>query len=226
VTDFRVGLKAKAYNYNLETALKRATQAAGMTRVQYCSEVLGFQYTTMALYLRFKSYPKEERKLHIAVCLGVPVDHIFPEDIKGLRLEQTIDTALTLEEAKVAGVLPDPDQANPEQFVLQEDLADAVHRAMEVLAPREQLVLQMRFGMREDGREMTLEQCAREMGVTRERIRQIEGKALRRLRVNREARAALGPWDGRPEVWERDPEEIEQKGYCAICRRVHYWQHA
>ncbi len=49
------------------------------------------------------------------------------------------------------------------------------------LNPRERRVLQLRFGL-EDGRSRTLEEVGREFGVTRERIRQIEAKALRKLR--------------------------------------------
>ena len=52
---------------------------------------------------------------------------------------------------------------------------------LSTLTPREQRVLQLRFGL-EDGRSRTLEEVGREFNVTRERIRQIEAKALRRLR--------------------------------------------
>lgn len=69
-------------------------------------------------------------------------------------------------------------QITAENNILKEDLADV----MACLTPRERKVLTLRFGL-EDGRAMTLEEVGRELGVTRERIRQIEGKALRKLRI-------------------------------------------
>jgi RNA polymerase primary sigma factor len=56
-----------------------------------------------------------------------------------------------------------------------------VQESLLTLSPRESRILQLRFGL-EDGRSRTLEEVGREMGVTRERIRQIEAKALRKLR--------------------------------------------
>jgi len=60
-------------------------------------------------------------------------------------------------------------------------LKDQVEEVLSTLTPRERRVLQLRFGL-EDGRSRTLEEVGREFGVTRERIRQIEAKALRKLR--------------------------------------------
>jgi RNA polymerase primary sigma factor len=60
-------------------------------------------------------------------------------------------------------------------------LREQVHDILDTLSDRERRVLQLRFGL-EDGRSRTLEEVGREFGVTRERIRQIEAKALRKLR--------------------------------------------
>lgn len=70
---------------------------------------------------------------------------------------------------------------DPFEYACKSDLIDCVHKLLTKLSQREQDVLQLRFGMR-DGHEWTLEEVGVEFGVTRERIRQIEAKALRKLR--------------------------------------------
>ncbi len=60
-------------------------------------------------------------------------------------------------------------------------MREQVEEVLESLSDRERRVLQLRFGL-EDGRSRTLEEVGRDFGVTRERIRQIEAKALRKLR--------------------------------------------
>lgn len=69
----------------------------------------------------------------------------------------------------------------PEEIVVARDLGLYLRRAMDELKPREKTVLMKRFGF-DDGNPMTLEQIGEEFGVTRERIRQIEAKALKNLR--------------------------------------------
>jgi RNA polymerase primary sigma factor len=71
--------------------------------------------------------------------------------------------------------LPPPDVASHQL------LKEQIDEVLSSLNPRERRVLQLRFGL-EDGRSRTLEEVGREFGVTRERIRQIEAKALRKLR--------------------------------------------
>lgn len=66
-------------------------------------------------------------------------------------------------------------------------LKQQVEQVLESLTPQEKRVLQLRFGL-VDGRSRTLEEVGREFGVTREKIRQIEAKALRKLRRPRQRR--------------------------------------
>lgn len=70
---------------------------------------------------------------------------------------------------------------NPETAVEESALQHDLHRALESLTDRERKVIELRFGLA-DGRERTLEEVGTEFNVTRERIRQIEAKALRKLR--------------------------------------------
>ena len=69
----------------------------------------------------------------------------------------------------------------PAAAASQQLLKETVEDVLSTLTPRERQVLQLRFGL-EDDRDRTLEAVGREFGVTRERIRQIEAKALRKLR--------------------------------------------
>jgi len=62
-----------------------------------------------------------------------------------------------------------------------------VSETLRFLAPREQKILKMRFGLEENGRTHTLEEVGKEFGVTRERIRQIEAKALSKLQKNEDS---------------------------------------
>jgi RNA polymerase primary sigma factor len=66
-------------------------------------------------------------------------------------------------------------------------LEQKVHEVLGTLSPREARILRLRFGL-ENGRAYTLEEVGEKFGLTRERIRQIEGKALRRLRHPMRAR--------------------------------------
>lgn len=85
------------------------------------------------------------------------------------------------EDSSLGDFIPDPDTLTPMEFTSKEMLKRELDTVLETLTDREEKVLRMRFGML-DGRARTLEEVGREFGVTRERIRQIEAKALRKLR--------------------------------------------
>ena len=70
---------------------------------------------------------------------------------------------------------------SPEEYATNEMLKDEISQVLETLTEREEKVIRLRFGL-EDGKPRTLEEVGQMFGVTRERIRQIEAKALRKLR--------------------------------------------
>jgi RNA polymerase sigma factor (sigma-70 family) len=128
----------------------------------------------------------------IAARLGVP-----PEDLEGL--EDLARTPLSLETpvGQGEGILQDilADQADPGAAVIanilrqQADLRDI----LDALPPTERTIIRDRFGL-DGGAPLTLEAIGRRMGVTRERVRQIEAAALRKLRARLQARGS--EWGG------------------------------
>ena len=85
------------------------------------------------------------------------------------------------EDSHLSDFIEDRTALPPPDVALHQLLKEQIEEVLSTLNPREQRVLQLRFGL-EDGRARTLEEVGREFGVTRERIRQIEAKALRKLR--------------------------------------------
>jgi RNA polymerase primary sigma factor len=91
------------------------------------------------------------------------------------------------EDSQLGDFIADEDSLTPEEAATHQLLKEHVNGVLALLTPREQKILRMRFGL-EDGRSHTLEEVGQEFGVTRERIRQIEAKALAKLRKHRESK--------------------------------------
>jgi RNA polymerase primary sigma factor len=85
------------------------------------------------------------------------------------------------EDATLGDFIPYEEDATVEDIVCNKELKKALVCALETLTEREQNVVRLRFGL-EDGKPRTLEEVGVQFDVTRERIRQIENKALRKLR--------------------------------------------
>jgi RNA polymerase primary sigma factor len=85
------------------------------------------------------------------------------------------------EESHLGDFLEDKTAVSPSDAVINLSLMEQTSSVLKMLTPREEKIIKMRFGF-EDGSEHTLEQVGQTFAVTRERIRQIEAKALRKLR--------------------------------------------
>ena len=117
----------------------------------------------------------------IAREMDMPVDKV--RDILKIAQEPvSLETPIGEEEDSHLGdFIPDEDASEPSEAASFSLLREQLEEVLDTLAPREKKVLELRFGI-VDGRTRTLEEVGKEFNVTRERIRQIEAKALRKLR--------------------------------------------
>lgn len=110
------------------------------------------------------------------------VEHIMKikQDISSLNAPVRDDE----EDSVLGDFIEDEDSPTPEERATTQLLKEHVNVMLDFLTPREQKILRLRFGL-EDGKTHTLEEVGQEFGVTRERIRQIEAKALTKLRKHK-----------------------------------------
>ena len=117
----------------------------------------------------------------IAEELNMPVDKVR-EIMRVAQEPVSLETPIGEEEDSHLGdFIPDDDAPAPADAASHTMLREQLMEVLDTLTPREEKVLRLRFGL-EDGRSRTLEEVGKEFNVTRERIRQIEAKALRKLR--------------------------------------------
>ena len=117
----------------------------------------------------------------IADKLGTTVDKV----VEVQRIAQdpiSLESKMGHEEdSKIGDIIPDEHALSPHDIAMQNMLREQLMGVLETLTPREQKVIRLRYGL-DDSHPRTLEEVGREFSVTRERIRQIEAKALRKLR--------------------------------------------
>ena len=124
---------------------------------------------------------REPVREELAECLEVSpqdVDYMLRVAQRPLSLEKPTEQE---GDAVIGDFIEDQDAPAPEEITLQEILEERVQELLETLPHREALVLRLRYGL-ESGEVHTLKEIGEKMGITRERVRQIEAQALRRLR--------------------------------------------
>lgn len=124
---------------------------------------------------------REPTVAEIAEQMDTEVSHV--REIMKIALEPiSLETPIGEEaDSSLGDFIEDASAASPLDTLLLKNLSEQTAAVLQTLSPREELVLRMRFGVG-DGAESTLEDVGRSFNVTRERIRQIESKALRKLR--------------------------------------------
>lgn len=122
-------------------------------------------------------------KQEIAYRLGIPVSKLN-QIIKSAQSTVSMETPATSSEdsSKIADFIVDEDSISPDNRVTQENLFDDIRKMLSQLSPKERDVLILRYGLDNNGMKKTLDEIGTQYGVSRERIRQIENRAISKLK--------------------------------------------
>jgi RNA polymerase primary sigma factor len=131
---------------------------------------------------------RDPRPEELALHLGMPLGKLQML-LDAAKIPASLDAAVGEDEESTLGtILRDQASLSPEEEAIRGQMADEVERAMAPLTEREREVLRLRYGLGLD-HELTLEEIGRRLSVTRERVRQIESRALAKLRASRNSAA-------------------------------------
>lgn len=183
--DYRRGYKFSTYaHWWIRQAITRALADQSRTIRIPVHMVETISKYTQAKRRLFQELGREPLAEEIAIEMGVPVErvyHIQKISQEVISLESPLGDGSDDDDSVLANFIQDEKTLSPQQSASQALLRERIRKILEDLAPREQKILGMRFGL-DDGVTHTLEEVGKQFGVTRERIRQIEAKALARIR--------------------------------------------
>jgi RNA polymerase primary sigma factor len=190
--DFRKGFKFSTYaTWWIRQAITRALADQSRTiriPVHMVETISKYAQTRRGMIQELGREPLAEE---IAAEMGIDVEkvhHIQKISQEVLSIEQPVGDE---EDSMLADFIPDEKTTTPNQLASRALLRDLLREIMIDLTERERKILAMRFGL-EDGISHTLEEVGKVSGVTRERIRQIEAKALEKIREHSKAKALEG----------------------------------
>jgi len=179
--DWRRGYKFSTYaTWWIRQAITRAIADQARTiriPVHMVETINKFNRISRKLMQELGREPTPEE---VAMEMGVSVEKAR-EIIKVSQEPASLEAPVGEEEDSRLGDFIQDASASPTDQATHALLKDHIKEVLETLSPREAKVLEYRFGL-EDGKQRTLEEVGKEFGVTRERIRQIEAKAIRKLR--------------------------------------------
>jgi len=133
-----------------------------------------------AFYSLLKELGREPTPIEISEKTGLPMDKILAI-LEASREPISLETPVGDDDSTLGDFLENKDSSSPYEAVKNNELADRVKSILMTLSPREEKIIRLRFGIGEEA-EYTLEEIGKRFNVSRERIRQIEKKALNRLR--------------------------------------------
>jgi RNA polymerase primary sigma factor len=133
-----------------------------------------------AFYSLLKELGREPTPLEISAKTGLPMDKILAI-LEASREPISLETPVGDDDSTLGDFLENQESVSPYEAVKNNELGDRVKNILATLSPREEKIIRLRFGIGEDA-EYTLEEIGKRFNVSRERIRQIEKKALNRLR--------------------------------------------
>ena len=180
--DYNKGYKFSTYaTWWIRQAITRGIADTGRTIRVPVHMVETINKTLRMTRTLLQELGREPTPEEVAEHLGVPVSRVR-EVLKISRDPVSLDTPIGEEDDSHLGDFIEDDSAlSPADSAAFSMLKAELAQALESLTERERQVIRLRFGL-EDGRQRTLEEVGKEFNVTRERIRQIEAKALRKLR--------------------------------------------
>ena len=190
--DFTKGFKFSTYaTWWIRQAISRALADNGRTiriPVHMVDTIYKFNKIKKELAI---SLGREPKLKEIAEAMDIPVQ-------KAVEIEECSHDATSLDisvndegDTSMGDLIGDDKAISPEAAAAQSMLRQHIEEALSELKPKEQQVLRLRFGL-DDGQERTLDEIGKQFGVTRERIRQIEAKAIKKLRSPKNSRRLKG----------------------------------
>lgn len=180
--NYRLGFRFSTYaSWWIRQAVTRSLSDHSRTiRIPVHMVDLANKFTRTAAYINRKLNRRATLE-EIAAQMGVPLEKV--QSISNLVREPiSLETPISDgEETCLGDLVKDEHSTDPEKAVMDLNLHEETEKILMTLSPREEKIVRMRFGIREKS-EYTLEETGKVFGVTRERIRQIEAAALRKLR--------------------------------------------
>ena len=180
--DYKKGYKSSTYaTWWIRQAITRAIADKGKTirvPVHMIETIRKVSQTSRRL---FKEMGRKPTPREIGVEMDLSADKV-KEVLRAAKRTLSLETPVgDGEDSSLSDFIENEAIVSPLDIVLSKNLSDQTRKVLSTLTPREEKVLKMRFGIGEE-REFTLEEVGTYFEVTRERVRQIEGKALRKLR--------------------------------------------